>query len=271
MPKSVVNGVRLHYELHGDHGEGIVLVHGYTGDMSDWQFQVAEFSPSYRVLVMDLRGHGPRRRRRTARLHGPAWSSDVEALAAEVGFEKYHLVGHSMGGGVVQEVALTSPERLLSLTLEDTGPMLHVPGNAELEAWNNKRIALAENEGMAAVAALDRATPLPLPVPPDLLEMASRCLARMSVDGFIGATLAGPKWQGTVGRASAISTPTLVIYGELDLPAIVLGCRWLAQLIPHAKLEAIPGAGHSPQWEQPDLYNQALRRHLKANRAGSGR
>jgi len=271
MPTSVVNGVRLHYELHGNHGEPIVFVHGYTGDITDWQFQVAEFSPSYRVLVMDLRGHGLSEAPSDRSAYTvAAWSSDVEALAAEVGFEKYHLVGHSMGGGIVQEVALTSPERLLSLTLEDTGPMLHVPGNAELETWNSKRMSLAENEGMAAVAALDRATPLPLPVPPDLLEMASRRLARMSVDGFIGSTLAGPKWQGTVGRASAISTPTLVIYGELDLPAIVLGCKWLAQLIPQAKLEEIAGAGHSPQWEQPALYNRALRRHLEANRAGLG-
>jgi len=49
----------------------------------------------------------------------------------------------------------------------------------------------------------------------------------------------------------------------------VFASKWLAQLIPHAKVEAIPQAGHSPQWEQPDSYNQALRRHLEANRASS--
>jgi pimeloyl-ACP methyl ester carboxylesterase len=270
MPTSVVNGVRLYYEVHGDAGEPLVFVHGYTGDITDWKFQIAEFSRDYRVLIMDLRGHGRSEAPADRSAYTiPAMSGDVEALVDEAGFAKYHLVGHSMGGAIVQEMALHSPQRLLSLTLEDTAPILHMPGNAAMEEWNNKQISVAENEGMAAVAALYRASPLPLPVPPDLEEMSNRRLAKMSVDGFIGATLAGPKWQGTVERAPAISTPTLVIHGTLDFPPIVLGCQWLAQLIPHAKVEAIPEAGHSPQWEQPDVYNRALRQHLEANRAGS--
>jgi len=270
MPTTTVNGVRLHYELHGDTGEPLVLVHGYTGDVTDWKFQIAEFSRGYRVLVMDLRGHGRSEAPADRSAYTiPAMSSDVEALVDEVGFAKYHLVGHSMGGAVVQEVALHSSERLLSLTLEDTAPILHVPGYTAMEEWNSKQISVAESEGMAAVVALYRASPLPLPVPPDLQEMANRRMSKMSVDGFIGVTLAGPKWQGTVERASAISTPTLIIYGALDLPPVVFASQWLAQLIPHAEVEAIPQAGHSPQWEQPDLYNQALRRHLEANRAGS--
>jgi len=270
MSTSVVNGIRLYYELRGETGEPLVFVHGYTGDITDWQFQIAEFSWDYRVLVMDLRGHGRSEAPADRSAYTiPAMSCDVEALVNEVGFAKYHLVGHSMGGAIVQEVALHSPERLLSLTLEDTAPILHVPGYTVMEEWNNKQISVAENEGMAAVAALCRASPLPLPVPPDLEAMANQRLARMSVDGFVGATLVGPKWQGTVERAPAISTPTLIIYGALDLPPVVFASKWLAQLIPHAKVEAIPQAGHSPQWEQPDLYNGALRRHLEANRASS--
>ena len=49
-----------------------------------------------------------------------------------VGFERYHLVGHSLGGAIVQEIALGSPESLFSLTLEDTGPLASIPGNAQL-------------------------------------------------------------------------------------------------------------------------------------------
>jgi pimeloyl-ACP methyl ester carboxylesterase len=269
MPHATVNGVRLYYERHGESGEPLVFVHGYTGDVTDWKFQIAEFSPDYRVLVMDLRGHGRSEAPADRSAYTiPDMSGDVEALVDKVGFGKYHLVGHSMGGGIVQEIALGSPQRLLSLTLEDTAPILYVPGNAAMEEWNSKQISVAESEGMAAVAALYRASPLPLPVPPDLEEMANQRLARMSADGFIGVTLAGPRWQGTVERASAISTPTLIIHGALDLPPIVFASLWLARLIPHAKVEAIPDAGHSPQWEQPGLYNTALRQHLEANRAG---
>ena len=57
MPSATINGVDLYYELHGDSGEPLVLVHGYTGDISDWRHQLPEFSRTHRVLVLDLRGH----------------------------------------------------------------------------------------------------------------------------------------------------------------------------------------------------------------------
>jgi pimeloyl-ACP methyl ester carboxylesterase len=55
---STADGTRLYYERHGDRGEPLVLVHGATGDVTDWRFQIAEFAPTHRVLVMDHRGHG---------------------------------------------------------------------------------------------------------------------------------------------------------------------------------------------------------------------
>src|SRR5215470_8320991 len=121
MPVAAPNGVALYYETHGVDGDGLVLVHGYTGDVTDWRFQIAEFAPEYRVLLLDHRGHG----RSTAPAEDSAYSiekmaDDVERLAERVGFTRYHLVGHSMGGAVVQEIALRSPGKLLSLTLEDT-------------------------------------------------------------------------------------------------------------------------------------------------------
>jgi pimeloyl-ACP methyl ester carboxylesterase len=273
MPETLANGVRIYYERHGDSGDPLLFVHGYTGDITDWKYQVAEFSPGYRVLVLDLRGHG--------RSEAPADRSvytveemarDVEAVAEAAGFEKYHLVGHSLGGTIVQEVALSNPQKLYSLTLEDTGPLASFPGNVELQQWNARQIETAEREGMAAVVELQRAnmSRLSVPLTPELIDLAHERLARMSVDGFVGATLAGPKWRGTLDRAASIATPTLVICGELDLAPIVMASQWLAQTIPGASLELIPGAGHSPQMEQAELYNRALRRHLEANRAQLG-
>ena len=115
------DGLKLHYELHGENGEPLVFVHGYTGDITDWRYQIPEFSRTHRLLVLDNRGHG--------RSQAPAsrealsierMADDVEALATHVGFERYHLLGHSMGGAVAQEIALRSPHKLSSLILEDT-------------------------------------------------------------------------------------------------------------------------------------------------------
>ncbi len=268
MSYAVANGIRIHYERHGEFGEPLVFVHGYTGDVTDWEYQIAEFSPDYRVLVLDSRGHGLSEAPADPSAYSiEEMARDVQGLANAVGLEKYHLVGHSQGGCVVQEVALSTPEKLLSLTLEDTGPLGAVPDDLEMRQFDAMQIELAETKGMAAVVELQRqyVDRLSVPISQDDLNAHFERLARMPVEGFIGATLAGPKWRGTMDRAASIGTPTLVIYGELDAAPMVLGSQWLAQTIPNATSEMIPGAGHSPQREQAGLYNRALRRHLEAN------
>lgn len=267
MPTATVNGVRLYYELHGDSGEPLVLVHGYTGDISDWRFQIDEFSSTHRVLALDLRGHG--------RSEAPAdrssytidtMSRDVEELVDGLGLGRFHLVGHSMGGGIAQEIALRSPKKLLSLTLHDTSCKFEMNDPIMVE-WRRQRIETAEKQGMAAVAALAPPMPPPPHMPPERLQETAVRLANMSVDGFIGAMAGLLEWKGTVERAAEISVPTLIIYGSLDGPALVKGCEHLAKMIPNVTVEVVPECGHSPQYERPELFNRALRRHIEANRA----
>jgi len=270
MPTATIDGLRLYYEIHGDSGEPLVFVHGYTGDITDWRHQIPVFSRHYRLLIMDLRGHG----RSEATSDRTAYSidrfaEDVEALVDHVGFGRYHLLGHSMGGAIVQEIALRSPDRLLSLTLEDTSFKFGTQMDPRMEAWRDERFRVAETQGMRAVSQL----PLPMPPPPHmpaerLAEMAER-LANMSVDAFIGAWEALTDWPGTADRAHQIKAPTLVIYGDLDAPALVKASERLTQMIPRATAAVIPECGHSPQWERPELFNEALLRHLRATGGGT--
>jgi 3-oxoadipate enol-lactonase len=265
LPHFPVDGFDMYYERHGSQGEALVLVHGYTGDVSDWRHQVAAFAPSHRVLVMDHRGHG--------RSGAPAERSsytvsrmadDVEALVGSVGFDRYHLVGHSLGGMVAQELALRHAERLLSLTLEDTSFDFAIGRNELVARLFRERLRVAEERGMAAVAELPHPPPPPHHTPERIAEERAR-LARMSVDGFAGAWRALCDWPGTESRAHRIRTPTLVVYGELDV-MVAPGSRWLAGNIPGAALQVIPEAGHSPQFERPELFNATLRRHLEGSR-----
>jgi len=238
---ATVNGLRLYYELHGDAGEPLVFVHGYIGDSTDWRCQVPEFSRDYRVLVLDNRGHG----RSDAPTDRAAYTvehmkADLEQLVDHVGFERYHLVGHSMGGAVAQEIVLSNPQRLLSLTLHDT------------TFW-----------------AGDHDTPGGTPpyIPPELAEQSKRHVASMSQEALAGCWSGWTGWPGTLERAHQIGAPTLIIYGDRDASRIIDGSRKLAELIPHAESVVVPGAGHSPQLERPELFNQALRRFLE--RAGA--
>lgn len=264
MPHATVNGFEMYYERHGEDGEPLVLVHGYTGDVGDWEHQIAEFSRTHRVLAMDHRGHG--------RSEGPAdrstytieqMSHDIEEIIARAGFERYHLVGHSMGGAVSQEIALRSPGRLMSLTLHDTGPGFDLRSDV-VKAYFAQRLRTAEEHGMAALAEVPSPFPDPPNMTPERRAYEKRRMAAMSVHGFAGAWEALNSWTGTRDRAHQIAAPTMVIYGDLDV-MVAKGMEFLARTIPGAHRVVVSGAGHSPQFEKPSEFNAALRAHLSRN------
>jgi pimeloyl-ACP methyl ester carboxylesterase len=265
MPVARINGIDMYFERHGDEGEPLVLVHGYTGDVTDWRFQSPEFARTHRVLIMDHRGHG--------RSEAPSdrtqysidlMADDIEALVAETGFDRYHLLGHSMGGAVAQEIAIRSPQKLMSLTLHDTGYNFTLHRSAIVQKYIAMRQKIAEEQGMAAVAAIPSPIQPPPHMPAERREEEKQRMSRMSVDGFIGAWNALTGWQGTKDRIANVTVPTMVIYGDLD-KGLIPAANWLAETIPGATLEIVPEAGHSPQYERPDLFNAALRRHLARN------
>jgi pimeloyl-ACP methyl ester carboxylesterase len=281
MPTAKINGLDLYFERHGEQGDPLVLVHGFTGDVSDWRYQVPEFAPDHRLLIFDLRGHGrseaPRDR---AAYTVDQMADDTEALVAEVGFERYHLLGHSMGGAVVQEIALRRPRRLLSLTLEDTSYRFGLGRNEAVRQWAAMRHRLAEEQGMRAVADMPPAGPPPPHQTEERRAEERERLSRMSVDAFIGAwEHALENWPGVRDRLSEIAVPTLVICGELDgtqfvpetgerrLAGLAAAAHVLAEEIPGARLAMIPEAGHAPQYERPEMFNLALREHITAHAA----
>jgi 3-oxoadipate enol-lactonase len=266
MAFAEVNGVKLYHERHGDEGDGLVFVHGYTGDITDWRLQIAEFGRGFRVLAMDLRGHG----RSEAPADRDAYTvalmvDDVEELTRVAGLERFHLVGHSMGGAIAQEIALRTPKKLLSLTLEDTAPKFDFPVDDETFEFRVQRYTVAQTQGMSAAAALEWPW-APPHMPQERMRETTERLAAMSLDAFLGAANGLMSWPGASDRLSSIRTPTLIICGDLDGPSLVEASRRLAELIPNATLVEIPESSHSPQWERPDLFNRALRRHLEANR-----
>ena len=271
MPYAKINGVKLNFELHGDSGEPLVLVHGYTGDITDWRHQLPAFAQSHRVLIADNRGHG----QSEAPADRSAYSveqmaSDVQVLAREVGFERFHLLGHSMGGAVVQEIALEAPERLLSLTLHDTADgFASAFMHPAMVAWRDWRFRVAEEQGMAAVARMNSPFPPPPHMPAERLEETSVRLSRMTVDAFIGAWNGLSAWQGTHERARNIGLPTLVLWGDLDSAFIIEGSARLLGTIPDAEAAVIPECGHSPQYERPLLFNAALSGFLSRVSAGA--
>jgi pimeloyl-ACP methyl ester carboxylesterase len=180
-------------------------------------------------------------------------------LVDELGFGSFHLVGHSMGGAIAQEIALAHPDRLLSLTLHSTTDSFAVVNaNSALALWRDYRFGVAARDGMKAVSEMTSPFPAPPHMPMERLEETKERLATMSIDSFIGAWEGLASWPGTESRAASISTPTLVIYGAIDTQFLIDGSRALGAAIRGAEVAVIPQSGHQPQFERPQLYNAAL-------------
>jgi len=270
MPHAEINGIDIYFEQHGESGEPLVLMHGYTGDITDWRFQFPEFSRTHRVLMMDHRGHGrsdaPRERDSYTI---DQMANDALALTESLGLERYHLVGHSMGGAIAQEMALSSPGRLLSLTLHDTAHQFDMPSTDAMVKSREERFRAAEEEGMEAAAAIAYPVPEPPFMPAERREETRERLEAMSVDAFVGAWNGLRAWPGTESRLKDIKARTMVIYGDLDYAPLIESAKHMAATIPDATLEVVPQAAHSPQYERPELFNAALRRHLEAGAASA--
>ena len=101
MSTASINGVNLNYEASG-RGKAIVCVHGYTGSSQDWAEQIAALSPNYRVVALDLRGHGKSEAPSSEEQYSvPIFADDVLGLLETLAIRKCCLIGHSLGGSLL--------------------------------------------------------------------------------------------------------------------------------------------------------------------------
>lgn len=248
---------RLADESAGGADLGVVMVHGLGGSKDDFQDWLQGLSGRFRAVAFDLRGHGESAHPDDPDAYSLAhMERDVVAVADGFGFDRFVLVGHSVGGMVARRLALSAvSDRIAALILLDTshGPM---PGLntelAEAAAW------IAVNHGMSELR--DRMTerdPLGTPAHQrlvrDRLGYEAYCEAKWAalspaMYASMLVEIAGQPDQ--LAELSTLQVPTLVMVGEQDEPFLA-DCQRMASVIPQASLAVIPDAGHAPQLEAP--------------------
>ncbi|MFA9200017.1 MAG: alpha/beta fold hydrolase [Cypionkella sp.] len=269
------NGLAVHLRDEGPrNAPAIVLLHGSNADLHTWQPWTERLKRDWRVIRFDQRGHG---------LTGPApddaysrraFAADVGRVADKLGLERFVLAGNSMGGGIALEYALAQPQRLAGLVLVDAGgaPRLE-------EARGNLGFTLARPPGVSSV--------LSAVVPRSLIERSLRqsvsnqaVVTDAAVDRYwellrypgnraaTGRRFAQAQQPFTPAQLAALKVPTLVIWGAEDGLIPLSSGRWLAERIPGARLEVLPGIGHLPMEEAPDATVRMLRAWHAASTAG---
>lgn len=120
------DGTPISYEIHGSGDPTLVFVHGWSCDSRYWRAQIPHFAGKYRVVVLDLAGHGHSGMGR-GRYTMSAFGEDVRAVTEAVGGREVILIGHSMGGTVIAEAARLLPDRVIGLIGVDTLENIEYP------------------------------------------------------------------------------------------------------------------------------------------------
>ncbi|MCP4226412.1 MAG: alpha/beta fold hydrolase [Actinomycetia bacterium] len=238
----------------------VVLSHGAGGHHGIWYLQVPVLGQHFRVVTWDSRGFGNSTNRNDAP-SAPAAAADLAAVLDHLGIQGAHHVGQSMGGWHIAAFAVAHPSRVQSLVFADTIGAL----------WTD--------ELRAAVAAL-RAEIGSQDMRHELIGghralwpgTAERDPAHAFLYQALGSLHQPPmaKLADTINWAlgheeiTAIGVPVLFVAGSHDrvFPAALL--RASSQLIPGARFIEIAGAGHSPYFEQPSVWNDAVLSFLQA-------
>lgn len=268
MPTVRTNDVDTYYERRGD-GPTVVFVHAGILDHHMWEPQVDALAPEYETVVYDLRGHGRTGGSERERYSADLFAEDLLALLDALAVDCPVVVGHSLGGLVAQTFAATHPERVRGLVLAGT----FSPRILSRTEWFLRRVALPGIVLPVRLVGIERIERLNVWVAERVAPGSGGDYDRVAALRDRGPTMSTAEFgkvMDAYGRfhesgvdLGDVAAPTLVLYGERDLPFVVRQAAELSARIPDATVEVVPDAGHAANLDNPTGYTGALRRFLE--------
>lgn len=257
-----INGITLAYT---DQGQGIpvLFVHGFPLNQQMWKPQIEALTPHYRVLTLDLRGHG--------QSDAPLWhfsleqyADDLKGLLDHLKISRVWLVGLSMGGYILFSFYRKYRKHVQGLVLTDTR------AQADSEEGQRGRYHMAQTafqEGTEPIA--EAMLPKLLckssrDTRPDLTQQVKDIIRMNPMSGIVVDLMAMAERPDSVSLLQEITCPTMVIVGELDQATPPSDARVMAEGISGAQLQLIPDAAHLPNLEQPEYYNTCISSFLRS-------
>ena len=246
----------LHYRRYGK-GTPLIMQHGFLGGSGYWVPQFPAFGKCFDIVAPDLPGFaGSAGEPPQDSIEGMADS--IVTLIDSLRIERFHLVGHSMGGMVAQQIALDHPDRINKLVLYGTASLGDLPKRFETLAATRQRV---RREGIEA--CLQRIVPtwfvegMDAPFY-DLCYRAGSGVTAAAADNALGALAT---WNVSA-QLKDIKVPTLVICGDRDRSISLDQAVALSDGISTSRLCIVPGCAHNVHLERPEFFAQAVRDFL---------
>ncbi|GIV85123.1 MAG: hypothetical protein KatS3mg052_2130 [Candidatus Roseilinea sp.] len=265
-----VNGYAIHYTDDGPHSApSVVLIHGFASSVFTWRsIKAALLAAGYRVIAVDQLGSGA-----SARPAEPIYTTQTQAelvlgVLDALGIQRAHFVGHSFGGRVAMQIAILAPERVQSLAA--LAPEAFATRRPSIARWVRLPV-------LGYVLAFYSTSPWLVRLGLRFVSAKQHWITDAVVKGYArplyvrGSALA-QVWQARSPKdgakpvphnLSAISAPTLLLWGERD-PVFPAGDgARLVRILPNARLQVFEGAGHIVHEECPETTQRAILDFLK--------
>ena len=271
MPKALINGVNLYYEVHGE-GYPLVWCHEFAGDYRSWETQVRFFTRRYQVITYNARGYPPSDVPEDLEAYSQEQAvEDLNGLLEHLDIERAHVGGLSMGGNVALNFGVTHPQKTRALIVAGTGT-----GSTDPEAFRKRAGEFAERieakgmDGMSGYAKGPARVQLLRKDPHGWQEFADQFSEHSPVGSaltFRGVQGRRPPIFELEPRLRELQVPTLILLGDEDDPCTEPGV-FMKRCIPMSGLVFFPQSGHAINLEEPDLFNRVVLDFLTAVEAG---
>ncbi len=267
--KTVIHDMTVGYTDQGS-GSPLVFIHAFPVSKAMWQLQVDDLANAYRVVTIDLRGHGES--------EAVLWNDSLDDYAADViGLLDYlrisqaTFIGLSMGGYTLFSIYRNYADRVKAMVLADTRAQ---SDSEEGKAGRRSMAQTAFNDGASAIADMmlpKLLAPSTMEHRTEIVEQVRQMILHTPTAGIIVDLMAMAARPDSTDLLRTITCPTLVIVGEDDQATPVTESQYIAKKIPGSTFVTIPHAGHLSNFEQPDAFNQAIRSFLQTHGLEQGR
>ena len=258
MPQKLIRDININYEIIGD-GQPLLFIHGLGSSLRDWEDQVPVFSKKFKVITLDLRGHG-----QTDKPKGPysisMFAEDIAELIKSLKVDPVHVVGISLGGAIGFHLAIDHPDITKSLVVVNMSASVPIKTLKEKQMFF-LRVLIVKMMGMRKMGKVLAKRLFIKPEQEELRERMASRWAENDKKAYLSSLKTLKNWS-VLERLREIKCPTLVVSSDEDYTPLSAKEEYTA-MIPNAKLVVIEDARHAVSVEKPEEFNTILMDFLK--------